>query len=136
YNRISPDTKRPTDHEFSWRIERRGRAFPDEHESKHAPKRNRRSDRYHDHARHLRRSGSCGFSNSRPRQEPSGQIHQHKANKKRSVSDRTDKNEHGYRCGASKMTGSELVSTSWFSITNCVANVRICRNPQHSTFIS
>src|SRR6266496_4105922 len=64
---ITHETIRPTDHEFSWRIERRWRAFPDEHESKHAPERNHRADRYHDHPSDLRRSGSCGFNNARPR---------------------------------------------------------------------
>src|SRR6266496_2469627 len=69
---ITHETIRPTDHEFSWRIERRGRAFPDEHESKHAPKRNHRADRYHDHPRDLRRSLGWRFNNARPRQESSG----------------------------------------------------------------
>src|SRR5439155_7469417 len=48
----------------------------DEHKREHAPKRNHRSDPYHDHPRDLRRSGSCGRNNSRPRQEPTGQINQ------------------------------------------------------------
>src|SRR5205823_4792134 len=75
-HRVTHETIRALDHEFSWRIERRGRAFPDEHERQHAPKRNRRSDRYHDHPRDLRRSGSRGLNNARPRQKPAGQVNQ------------------------------------------------------------
>src|SRR5438552_1114111 len=65
------------------------------YEKKHAPKRNRRSDRYHDHPADLRRSGGCGRNNARPRQESTGQINQHEANKKRSVSNCTNQDKHG-----------------------------------------
>ena len=68
-HRIPHETIPPTYHEFSWRIERRGRAFPDEHKHQHAPKRNRRPDRYHDRASNLRRSNNCGSDNARPGQE-------------------------------------------------------------------
>jgi len=74
--------------------ERRGRAFPDEHKREHAAKRNHRSDRYNDHSRDLRHSGSCGLNNVRPRQESTRQINQDEANKKRSVCNCTDENKH------------------------------------------
>jgi hypothetical protein len=72
-DRIPHETIRPTDYEFSWRIERRGRAFPDKRKHQHAPKRNRRSDRYHDHLSNLRRSNNCESDNARPGQKLAGQ---------------------------------------------------------------
>ncbi len=93
-HRVTHETIRPANHEFSWRIERRGRAFPDEHKREHAPKRNRRADRYYDRPGDLRRSGSCGRNNAGPRQEPGWQINQHEPNKKRRVSNCTNQDKH------------------------------------------
>ena len=94
---------RATDHEFSWRIERRGRAFADENEGKHTPKRNRSSDRYHDDPRDLRGSHTCGPDNARPPEESSGYVdraRKEEANKKRSVSYINYRYQRGYRCAA------------------------------------
>jgi hypothetical protein len=57
-----------------------------------------------DHPRDLRRSDNCGRSNSRTRQESSGQINQHEPNEKRSVGNCTNQYKHGYRCAAHELT--------------------------------
>src|SRR5207249_3134638 len=68
----------------------------DEHKSKHAPKRNCCADGYHDHPGDLWRSNAGWPNNARPGQEPRGQINQHEANKKRSVSNCTNQDKHTY----------------------------------------
>jgi hypothetical protein len=93
---IPHETVGTLNHQSARRIEWGWSASSDRCEGEYAPQSDRGTSGSDNHASNLRYFNHRGADNARPRQKAGRYVDEQEADKKRSVRDRTDKNEHIY----------------------------------------